>query len=46
MKSAKVNYNRHVKAHPINEDVATIESMRVWIRKARTFRANSGDSKQ
>ena len=27
-----------VKAHPTNEEIEKIESMRVWIRKARIFR--------
>ena len=46
MKGAKVNYNMHVNACPTNEYVVTIEGMRVWIRKARNFRANNDDSKQ
>ena len=35
MKGAKVNYNSYVKSCPINEKTATIESMRMHIRKAR-----------
>ena len=34
MKGAKLNYNRDIKKCPINADAATIECMRVWIRKA------------
>ena len=46
MEGTKVNCNTCVKANPKNEDAATIKRMRVWIRKARIFRAHSGDSKQ
>ena len=42
----KVNYNRCVNAFQINEDTATIERIRSWIRKARKFRANYVDIKQ
>ena len=45
MKCAKFNYNRNIKAHLTNEDTATTQRMRAWIRKARIFRENAGNSK-
>ena len=46
MKGATVKHDRHVQAHPTNEEIATIESMRVCIRKVRMFRANDRNSDQ
>ena len=46
MKRTEGHYNRNVKVCPINKNTATIEGMRVWIRKARIFRANFNNSKQ
>ena len=38
MKGKIVKHHTCVKAHPTNEEIEKIESMRVWIRKARIFR--------
>ena len=46
IKGEKENYDMHVNVCPTNEDAATIEETRLLIRKARTCRANSDDSKQ
>jgi len=40
------NYNRYVKAYPINEETASLESMSMWIKKARVFRNNTKRSGQ
>jgi len=40
------NYNRYVNAYPINEELATVESMRILIKKATVFRSNTKRSGQ
>ena len=46
MNGTIVNCNMHANSCPINEVLATVESMSVWIKKARVFRANARHSKQ
>ena len=40
------NYNRCVNAYPINDESASLESMSMWIKKARVFRTNTKRSGQ
>ena len=40
------NYNRYVNAYPINDKSASLESMSMWIKKARVFRTNAKRSGQ
>ena len=42
----KVNYERHVKLHPIAENEASTDAVRSWSNKARQFRASAKDAKQ
>ena len=31
------NYNTHVNAYPINDEIESLENMSMWIKKARLF---------
>ena len=46
MNEIKVNCNRHIILHPINEELVTVKSMSAWIKKARVFRANARNRKK
>ena len=45
-KGEKVNYERNVNLHQINENTASIGGMLSCVEKARQFRANAKDVKK
>ena len=45
-KGEKVDYERHVDSHPMNEKETCVKRMKSWIKKARMFRAHAKDNVQ
>ena len=45
-KGKKVDYERHVDLHPISENETCVKRMKLWIKKARMFRARAKDNVQ
>ena len=42
-KGEKVDYEWYVDLHPISEKETCLKSMKLWIKKARMFRARAKD---
>ena len=45
-KGGKVDYEMCVELHPISEKETCLKSMKLWIKKARMFRARAKDDVQ